>query len=127
VPSVDVGLQAIGECPAAFGQPGQEGGALVDLLACLIRGGTEETALSPGAQPPKQAPGGELLQQPCLVRLGDGGEALVEPASKRRRCLSTAGSTPQCMSSSRRKAAVRQFGGRDRDSCVSGIVPSARP
>src|SRR2546425_379526 len=50
VPCVDIGLGAVGELPAPFGQPHQEASSLVDLLPRLVGGsGTERTVLGPGA------------------------------------------------------------------------------
>ena len=74
MPSVDVGLGTSCERPVPCIQPGEEGGGLVDLLAGVVGGGgAEGIALGPGAHPAEHMPGGELLQQACVVRVGDGG------------------------------------------------------
>jgi hypothetical protein len=81
VPGVEVGLQAAVDGAASVGKPGEEDSGLGDFLPGLVGlGAAQPTPLRFGSEASHPVPDGEVVQEPKVFGVLDGGEPFGRPA-----------------------------------------------
>jgi hypothetical protein len=94
-PGVDVGLGAVGELPAAAGEPGEQGGGLEDLFTGVAAPDrADRPVLGAGSEPGQDVPGREAAQDLGVVRVGEPGQVLMQPSFEQQDLLVDGGQQP---------------------------------
>jgi hypothetical protein len=103
VPGIQVGLAAFRRRIAPLVEPDQERGGLDERPpGILVSFGTNRLPFCDGSQLAKKVPGGETLEQTVSFDVVDFGQPFRKPALEQDQVPVDVGSTPWCMSRSRR-------------------------
>lgn len=103
VPSIDIGLRALGEGPPMLGEIIEKGGRETYLVAGLLDlHAGERAASSQGVQTALNVPGREELQESPVPGVADGRQFLGEPPLEQQQLPVSRGQNALCMSRSRR-------------------------